>query len=86
MGLQENASAPDTGLLTELETLLEDTVAMLDVLQNIRILMNQPHDGASAIVTVTAGAGGTDAQAIHTGFQPGVLKSWLAAGLGWYAG
>lgn len=59
--LQEMAALNDTGLQTELEQQLEAVAKKFDELKG-ELRYNQPHDDSSALLSIYAGAGGTDAQ------------------------
>ena len=54
-------SAEDAELAAELETQLNDVEARLFALEEAR-LFSGPYDGGDALVSINAGAGGTDAQ------------------------
>lgn len=61
--LTEEMDSIDKGLLEEAASIVKELRKMLDRFE-ITQLLSGPYDKEGAVVTITAGAGGTDAQVI----------------------
>lgn len=72
--LTEEMDSIDTGLLEEAATLIKELNKALDRFE-LTQLLSGPYDKEGAVISITAGAGGTDAQVIFVLYtRPGQLK------------
>lgn len=61
--LTEEMDSTDTGLLEEASSLIKELNKALDQYE-LTELLSGPYDREGAVISITAGAGGTDAQVI----------------------